>query len=276
MNNKMKWLMNQEGAPAGGDWRATLPENLRNDPTIVNYKTVEDVAKALVETKALVGRSIRPLGQNATPEEKKQYVEKLLQSDPALIYAPDGDEEAAKRLFKKLGRPDKPDDYKFDEEAATAAGLKPSDLRALAVTAGLTQAQASQLAKVMVDANLETKRQTTLAAAALKERWGAAHEERTLSAKAAAMKMGLNEQEVAALSPRQLEAFYGVARAVGVNQNEFREHGTHVVAPLTPEEAQAELATLRAKPEFWAKHLNPAEHARLNKRATELTKMLAR
>jgi hypothetical protein len=270
---KMKWLMEQEGA-AGGDWRAALPDDLKNDATLANYKSIPEVAKALVETKALVGRSIRPLGQNATADEKKQFVEKLLQVEPALIYAPDGDEEASKRLFKKLGRPEKPEDYKFDEEKVKAAGLSTADLRALAVTAGLTQAQAAQLAAVMVQANLETKRQTDLATVALKEKWGAAYEERTLAAKAAALKMGLNDAEIAELSPRQKEAFYGVARAVGVNTNEFRQHGNNVPTPLSPQEVHSELAALRAKPEFWQGHLNPAEHERLTRRATELTKML--
>lgn len=274
MYGKMKWLMNQEGGDPGA-WLSSLPPELQTDPTIVNFKgkPVAELAKAHVETKALVGRSIRPLGQNATAEEKKQFVEKLLQVEPALIYAPDGDEEASKRLFKKLGRPDKPEDYKFDEDAVTAAGLKPSDLRALAVTAGLTQAQAAQLAKVMVDANLEVKRQNDLAARALAEKWGAAKEERTLAAKAAAMKMGLNEQEIAGLTPRQLEAFYGVAKAVGVNQNEFREHNNSR-PPLDREEAKQELARIRSNEVYWNKHKNPAEHDRLTKRATELTRML--
>lgn len=271
---KMNLLMSPEGDPGGGDWRAALPDDLKNDATLANYKTVPEVAKALVETKRLVGSSIRPLGQNATAEEKKQYVEKLLQTDPALIYAPDGDEDAAKRLYKKLGRPEKPDEYKFDEDAVTAAGLKPVELRALAATAGLTQKQAEALAKVMVDANLEMKRGASLEQQTLDSKWGAAKEERTLAAKAAALKMGLNDQEIAGLRPKQLEAFYNVAKAVGVNQNEFRQHGTGNVPPLDREEAKQELAKIRGNEVYWNRHKNPAEHERLTKRATELTKML--
>lgn len=271
---KMRWLSEEHNDNKGGDWRSSLPENLRTDPSLSSFKDVSALAQSFVETKALVGRSIRPLGQNATPEEKKQFVEKLLQVEPALIYAPEGDEDAAKRLFKKLGRPEKPEDYKFDEDSVTAAGLKPNDLRALAVTAGLTQKQAEALAKVMVEANLESKRVYSLEQAAIDERWGAAKEERILAAKAAALKMGLNEQEIATLRPKQLEAFYNVARAVGVNQNEFRQHGNGGTPPLDREEAKQELAKIRANPVYWNKHQNPAQHELLTKRATELTKML--
>lgn len=265
---KMMMLMSPEDS-----WFSGLPDGLKGDPNITKYKSVEELARGHTEAVKLIGSSIRPLGQNATPEEKKAFVERLLQAEPALIYAPDGDEEASKRLFKKLGRPDRPEEYKFDEQAVTAAGLNPSDLRSLAVTAGLTQQQAASLAKVMVDANMEVKRVTTLEQQALDQKWGAAKEERTLTAKAAALKMGLNEREISTLTPKELESWYNVGKAIGVSQNEFRQNGFDTKPRLTPDEIDAEMNAIRAKPAYFNPHTNPAEHKQLVARMTELTVM---
>lgn len=274
---KLKWLMQQEGAGGAGggadDWRKVLPEELRNDPTIAKYKSVTEAAKGLVEANGLIGRSVRPPGPNATPEAKKEFVDKLLAIDPALVYAPDGDPAAVDRMWKRLGRPEKPEEYDVPQ-ASVEAGLNPEDLRALAVKGGLTKAQFSGLVELMTNANLESRRVAALERLALDTEWGQAKEERTLAAKAAAMKMGLNEQEVAALSPRVLKAFYATAKAVGVNQGEFRQHGSGGTPRVSPAEAQEELAKIRANPAYWDKFKDPALHEKLVKDAVRLTEAL--
>jgi hypothetical protein len=274
MLKKMTMLMEGAGE-GGGSWRDALPENLRNDPSIATFKDVSALVQSHIETKALVGKSIRPLGQTATAEEKKQYVEKLLQADPALVYAPDGDEEASKRLMRRLGRPEKPEEYVFDDTAVTAAGLKPDELRALAVTTGLTKTQAAALAKVMVDANMEAKRVLSVERQALDQEWGAAKEERVLAAKAAAMKMGLHEVDVAGLTPKQLKAFYGVSKAIGVQASEFREHGAGLHgARLSPSEAQLEMQSIMGRKEYFnPKPAERGEHEKLKARVAQLMPM---
>jgi hypothetical protein len=68
------------------DWKETLPEELKNDPTLQNYKDVESLAKTVVHQQKMMGNRI-PMPKN--------------------------DEEKAE-LYTKLGRPDEPSKYKVE------------------------------------------------------------------------------------------------------------------------------------------------------------------
>ena len=110
---KLKWLMEKQDEGKGGgsaDWRSALPDDLRNDPTLKDVPDVTTLAKRLIDTKSLVGKSIRPPGDGASAEAKKEFVDRLLQIEPALVYAPDGDKDALDRMWKKLGKPGKPEE----------------------------------------------------------------------------------------------------------------------------------------------------------------------
>lgn len=264
---RLKWLMQKEGEPGGGapEWRSALPETIRNDPSLASFKDVGALAQSFIETKSLVGKSIRPPGPDAAPEAKKEFVNRLLQIEPALVYAPEGDEEAVTRMWKRLGRPEKPDEYELPE-IAKEAGLDVNDLRSLAVTGGLTKKQFAGLAELMAKANLEQKRQTALERIALEQEWGATKEERTLAAKAAALKMGLTEPEANALTPKQLKAFFSVAKAIGVNQDPFRRQtgpGATEEGRLDPAEARRQMEEVRANPDYFDPYKNPGRHKEL-------------
>lgn len=260
------------GAGAPPDWRAALPEAIRADPSLASFKDVGALAESFIQTKSLVGASVRPPGPNAKPEDKKAFVDRLLQIEPALMYAPDNDPETTNRLWKKLGKPEKPEEYEIAEEAK-AAGLDLDQLRTLAVTGGMTKAQFKGLTEVMGKATLEQKRLQALEKLALENEWGEAKEERTLAAKAAALKMGLTEPEVDALSPRQLKAFSNVARAVGVKTNEFRRAGDSEGGALDPQEARRQQEEIRSNPDFLDPFKNPAKHKALVAEMSRLAPM---
>ena len=277
MLDRMKWLMEGEGGGAGGgaaDWRAVLPETMRADPALKDFKDVGALAQSFIETKSLVGKSIRPPGPEAKPEDKKAFVDRLLQIEPALVYAPDGDPAAVERMWKRLGLPSKPEEYEVPEDA-TKAGLDVNDLRALAAKTKLTKGQFRDLVATMSAATLEQKRLAALDKVALEQEWGEAKEERTLAAHAAAMKMGLDESEVKALTPKQLRAFFAVAKAVGVNRSEFRRQadGGGGAEPLAPGEAQRQMDEIRGNPHYFDAYTNPSEHRRLVSRMSELAAM---
>ena len=65
------------------NWKDTLPDELKNDPTLENYKDVESLAKTVVHQQKMMGNRI-PIPKN--------------------------DEEKAE-LYSKLGRPDEADKY---------------------------------------------------------------------------------------------------------------------------------------------------------------------
>ena len=77
------------GSSTVGDnqnWRDTLPEELKNDPTLQNLNDVESLAKTVIHQQKMIGSRI-PMPKN--------------------------DEEKAE-LYNKLGRPEEPGNYEFE------------------------------------------------------------------------------------------------------------------------------------------------------------------
>jgi hypothetical protein len=65
------------------DWRSTLPDELKNDATLQNFKDIESLAKTVVHQQKVLGSRI-PL-----PKNDDEYNE----------------------LYNKLGRPEDPNKY---------------------------------------------------------------------------------------------------------------------------------------------------------------------
>lgn len=63
---------------AGGDWRTALPENIRQDPSMVKFGSVEALAQSYLHAQALIGKKgIIPPGPQASPEERAAFYEQL-------------------------------------------------------------------------------------------------------------------------------------------------------------------------------------------------------
>jgi hypothetical protein len=247
------------GAPE--EWLKTLPEDLRVDPALKDFKDTASLAKAFRDTKAMVGTSIRPPGPEASPEQKKEFVDKILKADPNLIYmAPDAPKEAVDALWTKLGRPGKPEDYKLDGTET------PAELRALAAQAGLTQAQFKVLAettKAQADAQ-----QKALEAGwgALKTEWGMAFQEKVAAVAAVAAKLGVPKEAIDALGqgkwdPAQVKIWANVAKAIGSSPAEIAgQQGGAGSTAITPAEAEARIAEIMQNKAFFDES-NPANKA---------------
>lgn len=255
-------------------WRETLPEEIRNDPSLVDFKDVAALAKSHIETKKLVGASIRVPGPDAAPEARKAFVEKLVKADPNLLYLPDNaPEEAVAAAWQRLGRPGKPEDYAPpDEETGKAVNLK--ELQALAQVAGLTKAQFQVIVKATAAGTVERTKAQTAEVEALKTEWGGAYEERLLLAKATALKMGLAEDDLGGLTPKQLRAWAAAAKAVGTNPSELQRQGQGGSPAMTPAEIESALADIRGNPEYWDDSTNPGKSQHLRQKAVELTAKL--
>lgn len=258
---------------AENDWLAALPDDLKTDPNVAKFKSPTDLAKSYVEASKMIGGSIRPPGPDATPEARKEYIAKVLQTAPELVVA--DDDEA---LYKRLGRPEKAEDYTVSEEIAK--GIDLAQAREQAKAAGLTKKQFEALAKQTAEARAQASAAVEKEHAALKQEWGMAHADRVLAAAAAAKKMGLSDATVAAIAAGQATAsetrlFYQIAKVAGVDAKEItaqRDGGAN--APLTPEEAKAQLAEIQANPDYWNDTKNPARHKYLMEKALKLTEML--
>lgn len=250
-----------------------LPDDLKQEPSLKDIKDVGTLAKSFVETKKLVGASIRPPGPDAAPEAKKEFREKMLKHDPALIYFPDdAPEDVQAALWKRLGRPEKPEEY---APADGVDGLNVDELRALARATGMTKAQFKELTRLMGESTAAQRDSVAAEAAKLKTEWGAAYEERLLGAKAHAMRMGLTEAEVGNLTPKQLRAWAASAKAVGTAPAGEGDRQRDGVPPgrITPAEAMMQLGEIEARPEFFDKHRNPALHESLKEKHARLMPM---
>lgn len=107
-------------AKAAGDFREGWDDTLKNDPSLKDFKDTASLAKALVDTKKLVGQKLGIPGADATPEAKAAFHEAMGVPKEAAGYefkAPEGlpekiaslyDEKHSEKwagFFKELGIP---------------------------------------------------------------------------------------------------------------------------------------------------------------------------
>lgn len=88
--------------PSGGvpatHWASSLPEDLRGHDFVRNSPDLATFTKSALETKRMVGNSIRVPGKDATPEERADF-------------------------FNKLGRPDSPAKYSTSQDKKLPDGV---------------------------------------------------------------------------------------------------------------------------------------------------------
>jgi len=154
-------------APAPVDWKASLPEDVRADPSLTDIKDVDNLAKSYINGQKLIGKN-----RIALPDDKAT------------------DEEWSS-FYSSIGRPEKSGAYQFGERPALPEGLEydeafESNFRDLSYKAGLSSAQAKAIYDGYHDyiskkSELEGKNQTTQTdewVTSLKKEFGKAYDER--------------------------------------------------------------------------------------------------
>jgi len=144
-------------------WFDGLPEGLRANPTLQNFKNkdIAAVAESLVESQRMIGGSIRLPGEKDTPEDRTAKLEKI---------------------YNQLGRPETPDGYKLTAPTAESGvpwdEAKAEAFKGVAHKLGLTQAQVEGLAAYDVERSMAGAVDSTQAyndcMAKLDQEWGAA------------------------------------------------------------------------------------------------------
>jgi len=166
---------NNAGLPEAADWKAGLPAELREDPTVARLGSVDEAVKMLVHAQRLVGRERVALPPADAPEE----------------------DWAA--LFDRLGRPETPEGYELEapegidgdtaaegelagrfRAAAHRLGLLPRQVQGLYAWYAGEQAGGAEAAVVAAEA----------AEAELRRDWGAAYDRRLDEARRAARTLG--------------------------------------------------------------------------------------
>lgn len=250
---------------------------LRDNPSLKDFNDLPTLAKSFIETKAFVGSSIRPPGPDASPEAKKEFYEKLQKHAPDLVPLREGDAEAEKLVWGKLGRPGKRDEYVF--KAPDGVELDIEALRDAAEAGGLTKKQFEALATKTAAGAQARALATQKDRDALKTEWGTAYETKLKNAAALAQKAGLPEAVVGAimagkLNSSQLKTWDFLATAIGAEGSEMARQGRNGSGSetLTRAETEARFKEVQRHPAYM--NASHPEHETYVQKGIELMKVL--
>jgi len=163
-------------------WTNVLPEDLRENETIKNAKSLGDMAKMTIEAQKMVGSSVRIPNPDAPDEEKREFYKKL--GCP---------ETAEKYVQPKL---ELPEGLPYDEEAAKL-------LTGFCHKLGISQTQYEQLYKYYNDFQAKkygeiqqvSQAATEKAQTELKQKWGESDYDKNVEvARRALQKFATDEQ----------------------------------------------------------------------------------
>lgn len=186
------------GGADQAQWRAALPEDLRDDPHLKNYTSLEDLAKGHINANMRISRSIQIPREDAAPEVRKEFLDKVMQV-PGVTRIPDADasDEDKAAFWNSIGRPERSDGYDLKAPEFEGLEFEPGDTLKVWQdrfhAAGLNTAQAQALmneyladqAKVVgaaVEARAEGEK-------ALRQEWGDQYAQRLQIAEAAVTQM---------------------------------------------------------------------------------------
>ena len=169
------------GAEPQGNWRDSLPDSLRDNPSLMETKTVNDLAQRFLDTKQMVGNSLRMPTADAGQEAVDAFTAKILANESlGLMNRPNPtDPEAMGAVYDSLGRPADAEGYAVVEGAdmtnykamtdlAHKLGLSKAQFEGMA--AGQIELQGGQIAELQATQDAEHK--------ALQQEWGPAYEQK--------------------------------------------------------------------------------------------------
>jgi hypothetical protein len=242
---------------ASADWREGLSEDLRGAPALADFKDVGSLAKSYLETKRLVGDSIRVPSSEAGAADWEAFRAKLIDKEVGLAQIPTDpeDTEAWAALYKSLGAPEAPDAYSAPENVEADPQVL-EELRTAAHKARLTKKQFDAMLgelhgkeKQRTEAQ-QAQHQTGLET--LKGEWGAAFEARRAQAAQIARATGAPEGLQKALDTggagaETLRWMHSLAKAfAGEGAVVAQQVGAGTTA-LSPEEARGRAEELRTR-----------------------------
>lgn len=251
LRHRLRAAAGAEGAEGGGggsgdDWKAQLPEDLQNDPTLKDVKDVPTLAKMATDSQKELGRRIRIPGEDASDDAKQEFYQKL-QDVPGVTRIPDADdEEGWEKLLSDLGKPKDPDGYKLEVEGLDEKSIE--QIKADAHAAGMTTKQAEAFAKQQAERQSKAKEQRDEQMRKyreqLKREWGEAYPKMERAAQEGLKEYGteelvdlLNEQGILD-DPRVVKAFAKIGESLG----EDTDRGTGgPEGGITPDQAQDQI-----------------------------------
>ena len=143
-NNNKQWDEYANGA----EWLKNLSDDLKQDPSLRDFKDPNALAKSYVELKKMSGSSIRFPENNDPREEHVKFLDKIMQVDGIIALPNEKDEESMGKFYNRLGRPENAVEYQFSENTSTMLKSDPETsemIKEVFHKAGLNQKQANFL-----------------------------------------------------------------------------------------------------------------------------------
>ena len=220
-----------------------IDEEYRDHASLNDINDVAALAKSYVETKAMVGNSIRIPGKDAGPEAYNEYLEKLINNDPTLMLKPDfANEDQSTEFFRTIGMPEAADKYTNPEDMQLNDEVE-AEMRGIAHDLKLTNAQYKKLMAAFSERQVQTVEMTTeqfdSGIAELKGKWGMAFDDRIQAARQA------NEdfypgRDFDTLTGPERESLYNISHAMTGKSAPVAGDAPGVPTKMTPEEAHAQ------------------------------------
>lgn len=159
-----------------------LSDDVKALSNVKDFQTADDLAKSYVELQRMVGNSVRIPSEDASDEVKSEFLEKIKDVEGLMLK---NDED----FYKKLGRPDSPEEYNFSELMSEDALNNPNtfdkemeDFRSIAHENNLTSAQAQALVemrrKTVESEQIERQEYQSHSQETLKKLWGSDYQNR--------------------------------------------------------------------------------------------------
>lgn len=251
--------------PLLSEWRDHLPEDIASDKSLESFDSIDKLAKAYIDTKADVGRSIRIPGPDADDSTIDTFNAKLMEAVPGLMRVPNPDDaDSLNQVFDKLGRPKEATEYAIpegipDSEVGTNFKKQLEGMRELAHENGLTKTQwEKQATKLIENFNNqlnEMEGATYDEQERLRSEWGSATDSKFKSILDLAQQTDAPESLREGIINRTLDAdtmkwLDSMVSALS-DGPQMRFQGMQDKHRITPNEAEAQINEIMAREEYW-------------------------
>ena len=244
-------------------WHSNLPAEILANETVQNAPDLATFVKQALDTASMVGSSIRIPGPDAGEETVSDFHKKLVEKVPGMYYMPGEDDTDAKTaLYQKLGKPSNPEGYEISApEGADEAGKK---LSAQFVTwaneLNLTKEQAQG-----IHAKFNEARGTEVEAfqqfnkdskVFLNAEWGAMYDQKMKGVTALVDKTDAPDHFKEAIKSGDIDGptlkwLSTIADGLMSSKPEILDQPPGSEELMTPAEAQAQIAEIMARKEFF-------------------------
>lgn len=271
---KFKFVKREESGGDGGDggggdksWRDDLPEDIRADSSLSDYKDVAGMAKSHIDLQKMMGNSIRIPGEDAGKDDMDKFYQTLTEKAPKLMFKPDMDKpDDINKVLSAIGTPAEASKYELTEDLD---GYKVSDermdgLKKQALEAGLTKAQFNKFVGSLMKgegagvSDALSKRNESRSS--LQKEWGSAFDDRQSSAVAILEKTGapqelIEQAKAGELGGETLKWAHGLSTSIGTEGMEFGKQKDSSSGRLTPAEAREQIGEIMRNKEgaYWGK-----------------------